>query len=432
MEYILILILAGIGLSIAISYRTKLNTGIFSLFFSYVIGCFVLGLTPSEVISYFPANLIFMLISVSILNGYAITNGTLQCLTRHILYRARRALWALPWILWLAAGGLTLISQPNAVTIILAPIAFMLAAESGMSPFLAIIAVSRGCFLGANTPMGQGGLVLRGIYEGIAGFESASQMIVNRVYVNSVLTDTIIMLIAYIIFKGYRLRAVDMDKPEPLDHIQKTTCWVLLGVLILVFVPMLLYIILRTPFLKQLSSVLEVPMVCISAAMLCGLLKLGDEKKIIREVVPWNTILLVIGICILTGIAQKVGATEIIGAWIANTFPSVLVPLVLVFLAGAMSSFSGAISVVLPTLTPLVPTLASASGHSVVALTSCIFMGALATTLSPFSSGGSCVLSSCTDKKLQETLFYKQFLLAIAMWCVTGLLGMSGLYELFA
>lgn len=431
-EPVLILILAGIAISIAISYKTHLNTGIFSLFFAYLIGCFVLGVKPSEVIAQFPANIVFMLLSVSLLNGYAITNGTLQALTRHILYRSRKALWALPWILWLCSGALTLISQPNAVTIILCPIAFMLAAESGMSPYLAIIAVARGCLLGANAPIGQGSLVIRGIYDSIEAYSGISRTIVNCVYFNSVLTDFIIMLIAYIIFKGFKLRSVHIDKPERLGRTQRLTCIIMLGVLIAVFMPMLLYSMFRLPLFEYLSTMLEVPMVCIVAVMLCGLLRLGDEKKVIRDTVPWSTIILVIGICTLIGVAHEAGVVEYIGKWISNTFPAALIPLVLVFLAGVMSSFSGAISVVIPTLVPLVPSLAAGSGHSVVALTSCIFMGAMATTLSPFSSGGSCVLAACPDKALREKLFYRQLIMGGVIWAFTGFLSVLGVYELIA
>ena len=43
-------IILAIALAIFLGYKTKINTGLFCIVFAYIIGCFVMGLKPKQVI----------------------------------------------------------------------------------------------------------------------------------------------------------------------------------------------------------------------------------------------------------------------------------------------------------------------------------------------------------------------------------------------
>lgn len=47
-----IIIILSIALAIFLGYRTKINTGLFCIVFAYIIGCFVMGLKPKQVIAF--------------------------------------------------------------------------------------------------------------------------------------------------------------------------------------------------------------------------------------------------------------------------------------------------------------------------------------------------------------------------------------------
>ena len=47
-----IIIILSIALAIFLGYRTKINTGLFCIVFAYIIGCFVMGLKPKQVIGF--------------------------------------------------------------------------------------------------------------------------------------------------------------------------------------------------------------------------------------------------------------------------------------------------------------------------------------------------------------------------------------------
>lgn len=78
-------------------------------------------------------------------------------------------------------------------------------------------------------------------------------------------------------------------------------------------------------------------------------------KKVLLESVPWNTIILVSGVCMLLGVTEATGifgsVTDILNTNLSQT----AIGCILVLLGGFMSFFSGAISVVVPLFLPMVP-----------------------------------------------------------------------------
>lgn len=87
-------------------------------------------------------------------------------------------------------------------------------------------------------------------------------------------------------------------------------------------------------------------------------------KKVLLESVPWNTIILVSGVCMLLGVTEATGifgsVTDILNTNLSQT----AIGCILVLLGGFMSFFSGAISVVVPLFLPMVLTVSAGGGHS--------------------------------------------------------------------
>ena len=54
-----IFIIAAIAIAIFLGAKTKINTGLFCMVFAYIIGCFVMGLKPKEIISFWPTSTMF-------------------------------------------------------------------------------------------------------------------------------------------------------------------------------------------------------------------------------------------------------------------------------------------------------------------------------------------------------------------------------------
>lgn len=95
-----ILILCAIILAIALGYRTKINTGFFGIVFAYIIGTFYLGIKPGDIIKMWPISIFFVILAISLFYNFAMTNGTLEKLAQHMLYRTRKVPKLLPFAIF--------------------------------------------------------------------------------------------------------------------------------------------------------------------------------------------------------------------------------------------------------------------------------------------------------------------------------------------
>lgn len=73
-----IIIILSIALAIFLGYRTKINTGLFCIVFAYIIGCFVMGLKPKQIIGFWPTSTMFVILSVSLFYNFAATTEPLR------------------------------------------------------------------------------------------------------------------------------------------------------------------------------------------------------------------------------------------------------------------------------------------------------------------------------------------------------------------
>ncbi|EPX8017280.1 TPA: SLC13 family permease, partial [Streptococcus pyogenes] len=75
-----LIIISAIALAIGIGYRTKINIGLLAIAFSYLIATTLMGLSPKELLHFWPTSLFFTIFSVSLFYNVATTNGTLDVL----------------------------------------------------------------------------------------------------------------------------------------------------------------------------------------------------------------------------------------------------------------------------------------------------------------------------------------------------------------
>jgi di/tricarboxylate transporter len=81
------------------------------------------------------------------------------------------------------------------------------------------------------------------------------------------------------------------------------------------------------------------------------------------------------------------------------------VPVVFGIVAAFMSLFASTLGVVTPALFPIVPSIAQSLSLDPMMLFICIVVGAQATAISPFSSGGSLILGACPTEESRTKLF---------------------------
>ena len=420
-----LLLISAIVISIALGYFFKINIGLFAIAFGYIIGVFVLDLKVSAIVAMWPTKIFFILLTISMFYGFATVNGTLEKLAQKAVYATRNMPYLLPITIFVLSGVLSGIGAgAYAVIALMIPITMSIASHTDMSPLLGALSVSTGSVAGATLPISVSGFVINGLIES-AGYAELASLFTASVFWKTLIANTVFFIVAYIFLKGFKINvAVSMEKPEPFDSKQKRNIILLAGVIALIVLPPFINTIVPgIPFIKTLTSKIDLQFLAIIGTIIAILLKIGDFKDVMH-MVPWNTIVLICGVGILIAVAVQAGTIQWMATYIANNTSSSIAPYALMIVAAFMSFFSSSTGVVMPTLYPVVPGIAVATGANPVLLFAIITIGASCTGMSPFSSGGAITLSAVTDERIKDKLFTQLLFTPFAM-IVLGVLIMS-------
>lgn len=404
-------ILAAIIISIVLGYKTKINIGFFAIVFSYVIGCFVMGLKTSEVIELWPIKIFFIIFSVTLFYNFALANGALEKLCNQLLYRCRNFPSLLPLAIFFVA---TIISGLGAgyytVLAFMAPMTLLLCEKTKMNVVIAVLAVNYGALAGANFMTSQSGIIFRGLMD-TAGIANDTAF----TYSSGIFAATFLIPIAvlgiYSVINAKRNQIeIESTLPEPLDSKQKKSITLIFIMMAMVLIVPILNIILpQNQTIDFLNARIDIGFIAIFFALISLFLKLGDEKKVI-SLVPWNTLIMICGVGMLISLGVKAGVISELTEWLSTNVPIWMLPVLVFIISAIMSVFASTLGVVAPALFPIVPALAAASGLNPLLLFVCIIVGAQSSSISPFSSGGSLILGSSPasmnkDKLLNALLF---------------------------
>ncbi|MCY1413339.1 hypothetical protein D9M71_287680 [compost metagenome] len=173
--------------------------------------------------------------------------------------------------------------------------------------------------------------------------------------------------------------------------------------------------------MRFVNAKVDIGLIASVFSVIALLLRLGDERKAIASL-PWGTLIMICGVGMLISVAIKVGTIDALASWIGGNIPALLVPVVFCVVAALMSLFASTLGVVTPALFPMVPTLSSALSIDPMVMFVAIVVGAQATSVSPFSSGGSLLLGSCPDEQRRTELLPQLLLRAAPIGFVAAML----------
>ncbi len=423
-------LIAIIG-AIIVGWKMKVNPGLLAMGLAFIIMVFLMGGRVSTVINYFPVRIVFFLLAIGLFFNYATSNGTMDVLSKHLLHALHGNAKLIPWVIAVTCAVVAFMGAGAATPAIIGPIAFAIGLAAGLNPILIAIFISCATLMGGDNPInGFGGVISTGLIADTIYGDHATSMGM-MVWLNSCIKQIIIMVIAYFVFKGYKANKVVVDKPEPFSPLQKKQLTVMIVALALMVIPAILNAWVKAPFIKTLAQICQPQSVMIIGAFVSVMLKLGNEKEIIHKL-PMNTILLIAGMYMLLKVAQDAGMTDAIANIMSNNIPKILVPVALVGFSAFLSFFSSGTSVVCPLLYPMVPGLATAMGLNPVMLFSCVFIGAMSSAISPFSTGGAMVVAGCPDEKIKDQLSISLVPVAIIIPIICAILAFLGVFNLFS
>ncbi|MDP7851308.1 SLC13 family permease [Acinetobacter baumannii] len=422
------LMLMALAVSIGLGYKTKINIGFFTIAFAYLIGCFGMGLKPSEVIELWPVKIFFIILSVTLFYSFALANGALEKLASHLLYKCRKFPQFLPLAIFFAA---TIIAGLGAgfytVLAFMAPITLLLCKKTNMNMIIGGMAANYGALAGANFMTSQSGIIFRSLMENTGISSQTAFSYSSGIFILTLIIPIAVLGIYTLWNRKSNSIVIEDQKPEPFDKKQKQSIFLIILMMSIVLVfPILHLVFPDVKTISFLNSKIDIAFLAITFSLISLLMKLADEKKVIA-LVPWGTLIMICGVGMLIALGVKLGIITTLSEWLANNVPVWVIPVLLCLISAIMSVFSSTLGVVAPTLFPIVPALALTSGLNPLVLFICIVVGAQSTAISPFSSGGSLIMASA-PADIDKTKFFNQLLFkAIPVGVIAALIAIFAL-----
>ena len=388
--------LIALALAIAIGYIRKVNIGVVSIAIAFIVGYFLVGMKPAEIIGGWPLKLFFVLLGMTFLFSIASTNGTLPLLARKLTHLVGGNRKLVPPVFFLISALLASMGPGNiSICALLCPIALAVASEERISPLLMAAMVMAGANAGGLSPIAPTGII------GIALAHEIGLDTGMVVFIKQIIGQSVFASLLYIAFRAYRLKkvAVASEAPPPFSPRQRMTIMTVL--LVVAAIVLGKWDIGLTAFLGAAALVL---------------LHAADETEAVAAI-PWPTLILICGVGVLVNVTRVAGGIEQLTTVLAMAMTPRTVAPIMAITGGLMSFVSSASGVVMPTLIPTVPQLVERVGGDPAEVISAIIMGSHMVTNSPMSTLGALAMASA-GKDLDRTRLFNG-LLALAGCGVT-------------
>ena len=293
-------ILAAIVICIILGYTTKINIGLFAIAFSYLIGCFGMGMKAHEIVELWPLKIFFVIFAVTLFYNFPLANGALEKLSNHLIYKCRHFPAFLPLVIFLVA---TIIAGLGAgyytVLATMAPMILLLSKRTNLNLVIATLSVNYGALAGANFITSQSGVIFRELMRGAGVANDNTFTYVLGIFAVTFIMPMIVLgAYSFINAKNSKI-AIQTTIPEPFDNKQKQSLiLIFIMMAIVLIVPILNLLMPQVSAIQFLNARIDIGFIAIFFALVSLFLKLGDEKAEIA-LIPWNTLIMICGVGML-------------------------------------------------------------------------------------------------------------------------------------
>ena len=398
--------LAALGIAVVVSCTSKLNVGVLAIVLAWITGVYLGGMKLDLVLSGFPTTLFVTLVGMTLLFTQAQQNKTLDKLANRSVRICRGNTGLIPILFFVVAVLLASIGPGNiATSALLAPIAMTVAGRAGIPAFLMAIMVGNGANAGSLSPFAPTGLIASGLMTKInlPGREWET-------YLYNLGAHAIVAFAGYFIFGGGKLfgRVYEgsTDDEDPTLDWQN---WLTTGVIVSLVLSVILFKV-------------NVGMGAFAGAVILALARAGDTESAMKKM-PWNVIVMVCGVSILTSLLEKTQGMDLFTELLARFSTKGTITGFIAFVTGIISVYSSTSGVVLPAFLPTVPGLAARlGGADPMAIATAINVGGHLVDVSPLSTIGALCIAAAAPGEDVRALFNKLLAWGFSM-SIVGALG---------
>ena len=431
----LVLVVVGLAAAIILNTKAGINGGVVAIAAAWIVGCWFNGMTANNLINNWPLSVMFILISTSLFFGVARSNGTLNVLTMKMLYATRKTPQLIPFAVFLVGFTIGALGAGSiAPQLFLSTLIYGMAKQLNINVLILQVAAWGGSTAGGGmfwSAEGANRIAYYGQVEGVTSDQVYTTVVTYSGYLVSALL--LLMVVWYVLLGGWKAKGdLVMEKPADFNDVQKKTLAVVIVGVILIMGAAILKLVMPTDLTKTLARIFDIQFVCIAGFVVCVFMGLCEKKgEDIVKGIPMPLILTIGGFCMLIKVAISFGLPEIFaGILLEAGLPSFILPSMFLFFSCIISLFSN-FAVIYPLLFPMIPVVAAATGLNSMALFVGTCLGSCCTGFSPFSTGGACELSGCTDTELQKYLIPRMLGIAFANAAILMAIGCTGLFGIF-
>lgn len=404
-------------LAIVIGFARNANVGILCVGFSMILSI-VYKVDIKIVIAGLSSSLFIQMVGITYLFAIIQGNGTLELLARKMVRLVGTKTHLIPFVMYIL-GFIVCAIGPGAIPslAIIPVIAIPVAVSAGVNPIMTAIIGDLGVMSGRMSPLTPESAVVRELMKQ-QGLEA------NTIPIMICLTFTalICVVLVYIYYKGWKVEKVEATTKEKLPSFEPKQWLSILGLVVLAVGA--LFFSWNVGFTGFLVGSILIVLGC------------ADEKKAISAI-PWNVILMVLGVGILMNVITVSGGIDIMVAALEKVMNKTIAAMVMGVVAGIMYFFSSGLGVVFPTLIPTAAGLSGGLGVSAIELVSVIVIGGTVAGFTPVSTTGALIMAGVSQQKdaeekfPQNRMFIELFSVSFIALGVLAIVAFSGVYNLF-
>ena len=398
--------LIALLVAIVLSMVSRLNVGVLSIAFAWLIGVYMAAWKPEQVAAGFPTTLFLTLAGVALLFSLADANGTLERLTQRAVRAARGNARLLPIVFFVLAFVVSSVGPGGISSVaLIIPLAMPICTRAGVSRFLTSLMVANGANAGNLSPVSSVGI--------IANTKMAEAGIIGhagKVWFANLLAHVVVSIVAYLLLSGRQRASTAAATDVEIDVADfERKHWLTMSTIIAW--------ILGVVWLK-----LNVGMAAFGAAAVIVLANASDESTAMKKI-PWGVIVMVCGVSVLIAVLEKTGGMELFSSMLARLAVPATINGMIAFVTGLISTWSSTSGVVLPAFLPAVPTLvAKVGGGDPLAVALSINVGSALVDVSPLSTLGALCVATVSDSTESRQLFKKLLIWGLSMSVVGAII----------
>lgn len=400
--------------AIVIGFARNCNVGILSIAFAMILGV-IYKLNVSDIIAGFSSSLFIQMVGITYLFAIINGNGTLELLAKKMVGLVGKHTHLIPFVMFVLGFVICAIGPGAIPSLAIVPvIAIPVAISAGVNPIMTAVIGDLGVMSGRMSPLTPESAVVRELMK-----EQGMEANTIPIMIALTVTALVVAVLVYVYYKGWQVDTSVHGKQEKLPKFNVHQWLSLLGLLVLAVGALFLsWNVGLTGFL--VGSVLII-------------LGSGEEKKAVSAI-PWNVILMVMGVGILMNIISLSGGIDIMVGALEKVMSQRTASMIMAVAAGIMSFFSSGLGVVFPTLIPTASGLSASLGVDAVQMVAVIVIGGTVSGFTPISTTGALIMAGVAQQENaeerfpQNRLFVELFAVSFIALAVLALFAFIGVY----